>query len=165
MAMQKADEAVAELVVDITDKQKVLDAITHLQNVYPDLKVQRDGRITSLGSVKFSTSMANKLADGADIMTRVDMQLDRKPHEGVSFPPDEYVEAWPYTTVDGYKVYSDPPCFTIGTTNLTGFGVVPLANWEDAMEDHGITKEAIRAAKNHLRKNPPLHYHLTNEEK
>lgn len=161
--MQKADDVLAELVVDIADKQKVLEAIAHLQHIHPDLKVQRSGLVSSLTSIKFSSSDANKVSEGVDIITRTDMFLDRKPHEGTRYP-EHFVEAWPYSTMDGYKVYSDPPSFTIGKVNTNGFGIEPMPYWEDMMDEADIAIEAIRAARSHLKKNPAIHYHLQNNQ-
>lgn len=157
MSMSRADEAVAELLVDINDKQKVLDAIQYLQKLYPDLKVERDGRITSFTSIKFCSGSVNCIVDGADIFKGFHSFDALKNNE-------EIVEAWPFTTVEGYKIYSDPPSFTIGQTNNSGFGVTPKAGWEDAMEEAGIARPGIRAAKDHLKKNPPITYNLYNTQ-
>jgi hypothetical protein len=157
MPMSKADDAMAELVVDINDKQKVLDAIAHLYKIYPDLKIQRDGRIASFASLKFSTATVNSIVDGIDIEKHY-TTLDAL-HNG-----HESVEAWPYTTIEGYKVYSDPPCFTIGETYTMGFGTVPLSKWEDAMGDAGIAKVAIKATKDYFKKNPPIPYYTQNTD-
>lgn len=144
MVRQKADEAVAQLVVDINDKQRVLDAIMHLQAIYDDLVVHRDNSASSMMNTKFVSSKVDKVADEVEFTTR---QLQ----------DTIIVEAHPYTTVDGYKVYGQM-YFNVGTVHTEGFGVAPKPGWEDLMEESNIHKPAIRKVRNYLRCNPPITY-------
>lgn len=157
MGMQKADEAVAQLAVDISDKQKVLDAVIHLHTTYPDLLVDRDPFVaSSIITTKFSSAGANKIAEDVDVFTRIELEF--VDCEGESCVKREVVEAWPYTTLDGYKVYSVPSAFDIGEVNSSGFGITPFTQWEDLLDASSIALEAVRKARNYLRKNPPIQY-------
>jgi hypothetical protein len=156
MGMQRAEDAVSELTVDINDKQKVLEALLHLMKTYPDLTVERDGRVTSLLATKFSSSSANNIADGVDVVHR--LEIDWLDYVGEVKVETQFVDVSPYTTVDGYKVYSSPSTFTIGQMVQVGFGIVPDTKWEDEMVEAGIAKAAIRATRDYLRKNPPIDY-------
>lgn len=157
--MQKAEDVVSELTLDISDKQRVLATVLTLMKVYPDLRVERADRVTSILSIKFSSSVANSIADGVDIITQF-APVD----DAMLMPVSENIEAWPYATIDNQKVYSNPHRFSIGESFKFGFGVSPDTYWEDNMEDAGISRPAIRAAKDYLRKNPPISYSTVNDQ-
>lgn len=155
MGIQKADEVVAQLVVDIGDKQKILDAVTHLQNTYPDLIVEREPTMTaSFVSTRFCSASVNKLCEDVDIIVRKEL-MECNADYAVYI---DIIEARPYTTMDGYKVYSTPATFEIGTANIEGFGVFPKDDWEDHMEQSEIALSARRKAREYIKRNPPISY-------
>lgn len=54
---------------------------------------------------------------------------------------------YPYTIDKGQPVYSDPPYYFLGYQNTEGFGIVPLADWEEDMIADRINPDLIKKAK------------------
>lgn len=151
---QKADDVVAQLVADISDKQKVLDAVTHLQNAYPDLSVKRDaGLVSSLSAVKFYSAVATKTADDVEFVTKDEVHGD----DDLIIDRD-VVYAMPFTTADGYKVYSNPMEIMVGTVNVSGFGVIPVCDIEEHLEYLGLPRTVVRKVREYLQSRAPVNY-------
>lgn len=66
--------------------------------------------------------------------------------------------AWPYTDVDGYVVYSNPPYVKIGETNLNGFGVLPTQNWNSILDEADLHYKAVRTIREWLDSKRPISY-------
>lgn len=75
-------------------------------------------------------------------------------------PDEDFTDiyAWPYTTIDSFRVYSDPPYIIVGRVNTAGFGVVPTDKWEDKLDLIEMNIKAIRKIRSHLRGRPAIFY-------
>jgi hypothetical protein len=140
MILLNADDIVSRLVVDINDKQAVLDATLDLQAFYPDLIVEIDeNKASSLSSVKFMTAEVNEVVDSVDISA----------NNGI-------IVASPYTTKDGYRVHSIPDNYVIGQDNFNGFGWIPDFDWERNLI--GIGKSVVDKIRVVLMQHEPVDY-------
>jgi len=69
------------------------------------------------------------------------------------------VEILPYTTCESHIVCSFPSKFTIGYENIEcGFGIIPVQDWEQHMEDNGIGLSFILKTRRYLSSKPPISY-------
>ena len=59
---------------------------------------------------------------------------------------DSPLEIWPYLEVDGRRVYSDPPVFTVGEAGYSG-GDRAYSGWAHKMRDVGISEAVIAQVK------------------
>jgi hypothetical protein len=63
---------------------------------------------------------------------------------------DSPLEAWPYLEVSGGRVYSDPPCFSVGEKHYQG-GDKPYPRWREELKAVGISDEVIEVISVHFR--------------
>jgi uncharacterized protein YuzB (UPF0349 family) len=66
---------------------------------------------------------------------------------------DSPLELWPFMMHGDMKVYSDPPCFTIGERN--GYGEMPYDCWQGPLRAAGIPEELIARVQAYMDENPP----------
>ena len=142
--VQAADQAVAELVIDINDKQSVLDAILHLQNIYTDLIVHKDTRALNIANTRFCSTTVNSIVSDIDI-----------------YSDNNIISARLYTTKDGYKIYSNPLSFSIAHHNNNGFGWIPISGWDIEMIGVGINNTLVNKVRRELESHPPIMYMTT----
>ena len=62
---------------------------------------------------------------------------------------DSPLEVWPYCEVDGRRVYSDPPHFTVGEDTFEG-GDRAYAGWAHKLREAGIAEVVITQVKAHF---------------
>lgn len=142
--IQAANQAVAELVIDINDKQSVLDAILHLQNIYTDLIIHKDIRALNITNTRFSSAIVNPVVSDIDI-----------------YNDDGIVSVRLFTTKDGYKIYSNPISFNIAHHNSNGFGWIPISGWDIEMIGAGINNPLVNKIRHELESHPPIMYMTT----
>lgn len=54
---------------------------------------------------------------------------------------DSPLEVWPYIEIDGNKIYSDPPCLTVG--EAFHYGDIPNKNWKQILQKYEISDVII----------------------
>ena len=63
-------------------------------------------------------------------------------------------EAWPYKEVEGHRVNSQPPHFTLGHRNLNGSGIRSHQKWDALMREVGIPEALIKSVREYLAAHP-----------
>lgn len=120
---------IAQIIVtaeaEILKKTNELNALKKLHSKYPDLK-RYVGRWEKV--VYYTTSVNKSVKD-----------YDMRHNCGCC--PDSPLEVWPFINTEYGKIYSDPPCFTIGENSY--YGDIPHNNWEDKLRKANIPEEII----------------------
>lgn len=126
---------------EINSKISMLQMFKNLHALYPDLMLyQLDYDYVACSST------VNSLVDLYDACERDDVG-------GIT-----YIDVWPYFVVEGYRVYSNPPYFTVGANNTEGFGIKTADGWVDTMESDNISNVVIRKIRNFLKSKPAIDY-------
>lgn len=106
---------------------KALEAkkLAELHVLYPDLKkhTERWGKVAY-----YSKSVNGSITD-----------YDARHNCGCCH--DSPLEIWPYVITTQGKVYSDPPCFTVGERCDEGDN--PYPGWDDSMRSAGVPQSII----------------------
>lgn len=146
MGILKADAAIAYLNVDVKDKQRLLDAVLYVRNIYSDLLVEYDPtNASSILRARFYSPSVVSICD--------EVEYEEAVEDGFS-----NIYATPFTDIDGYKVCAFPGKILVGHFNKIGFGVIPNPNVEQEMEDARLTKAATRDIREYIKFNPPINY-------
>ena len=127
-----------EAIHQVEEDWRKVFAIAEMQDTFPDLQVAKN----DLGTLLFCTAEANKEVASFDV--------------DVSTPD---IKVWTYVALDKHeRVYTSPPCFSIGTKNPAGFGIIPVAGWAESMEAAGFPTSLIRKVKSYLDSRAPVCY-------
>jgi len=59
---------------------------------------------------------------------------------------DSPIEVWPYVSIDGTKVYSDPPYFIVGEGSYS-YKEIEYDGWEKNLQNSDIPQEVISKVK------------------
>jgi len=146
MGILKADAAIAYLTVDVKDKQKLLDAVLYVRNIYSDLLVEYNpSNASSLLMARFYSPSVTIISD--------EVEYEEEIENGTS-----NVYATPFTDIDGYKICAFPCKILVGHFNKEGFGIVPNPKVEQEMEDARLTRAATRNIRDYIKFNPPINY-------
>lgn len=137
---------------DIVQRQADVDSIKVLFARLPDLQIYRYGKSDNF--ISCSATM-NSVVDNYDANHRDTEYLDEFGINTVKADP-KLVDMWLFTIVDGHKVYANPPCYTVGHENESGFGIVPVKDWELHMEMNNISLTAIRKVRAYLKSKPEI---------
>jgi len=62
---------------------------------------------------------------------------------------DSPVEVWPYLEIDGFKVYSNPCCLTVG--EASSYGDRPDKDWQEKFVIYGISDVIINKVKEYFK--------------
>lgn len=118
---------IANLRQEINEKTSEADKLEALLKLYPDIKVRehRWGKITCY------SKLVNSLVSNYDV------------RHNCGCCSDSPLEVFPYIETPHGRVYSDPPCFTIGHQNPDTYGDDPYDNWRDNLKNSGIPDEII----------------------
>ncbi len=114
------------------EKAAEAERLEKLLQAYPDLQVYR-GRW-------------NKVAYFSKSVNGQATQHDQRHNCGCC--SDSPLEIWPYAETPLGKVYSDPPCFTVG--ERCEFGDHPYGGWAGKMREAGIPEVTIEAVQAHF---------------
>lgn len=68
---------------------------------------------------------------------------------------DSPLEVWPFKEVNGVKVFSNPPVFTVGEKYLMGTGDSPYDGWERALREATIPETIVDKVGAYFKENPP----------
>lgn len=143
------DEEVARLQLEGDAGFERALLIATLADEYPDLRLFRD----CWGMLRHCSASVN----GKVTAMAVDSchRCDGKP-----------IKIWPYLVVGkaGERLYSDPPAFAIADQNQQGFGEIPRAGWEAALEAAGISASVIEKVKLHVKAHPAIDYFGDDDE-
>jgi hypothetical protein len=123
--MSEVDQAITTLEKEIQAKIQELNRLKELVSAYPDLKRYK-GRWEK---VAYYSPSVNSLVKN----------YDKRHNCGCC--ADSPLEIWPFIETPQGKVYSDPPCFTIG--ERSDYGDVPCDDWEKALKKANIPEEII----------------------
>lgn len=107
------------------EKLAEVNRLERLQQAFPDLK-KRTGR---WNKVAFYSKTVNEKVD----------EFDSRHNCGCC--SDSPLEIWPYMNTPDGKVFSDPPCFTVGERD--GYGDRPYDNWSNALREARISGNVI----------------------
>ena len=96
---------------------------------FPDLKEHRDRWNNS----RFCTPLINEQVDKAQI------------HHNCGCCPDSPLEVWPFKKINGIKIFSEPPCFTVGEKDCYSdeMSERPYENWQRQLRDSNIPENVI----------------------
>lgn len=108
---------------------------------FPDLRAYRD----HLGVVRLCTPHANGLCDSIHILHRTDVD-------------GSTLEIMPFFLDKQVHIYADPPLYVVGQRNPNGFGESPLPDWQELLEDAGLSKAVISKVRQYLKQHPPISY-------
>lgn len=146
MGILRADAAIAYLTIDVKDKQRLLDAIVYVRNIYADLLVEYDpSNASSLLNARFYSPSVVAVCD--------DVEYEEQEENGVN-----NIYATPYTEIDDYKVCAYPYRILVGHFNKHGFGIIPNPKLEQEIEDARLTRAAARDIRDYIKFNPSINY-------
>jgi hypothetical protein len=133
--MTTVSEEIAKLQENSKSRQSEIDQLTKLLELFPDLK-KHVGR---WNKVAFYSSSVNSKVSG----------YDQRFNCGCC--SDSPLEVWPYLDTPFGKVFSDPPCFTIGEKCYYG-GATPYPDWQERLEKAGIPGVVIGSIEEYFSK-------------
>jgi hypothetical protein len=87
------------------------------------------------------------------IADEVDVCEARDPNTG-----DVGVWAWPSASIDNTRVFTNPPYYWLGDSNLNGFGITPNQRIEELMDEDELSFRAKKQIRNWLRSHPAISY-------
>lgn len=119
--MSTIQEDISGLSKQAGDLLREQTRLKHLAEEFPDLK-KHVGRWNKVAY--YSKSVNPKV-------TRFDMR------HNCGCCNDSPLEIWPHIQTEHGKIYSDPPCFTVGERHW-GYGDIPHSGWRSRMEVAGI---------------------------
>jgi len=133
--MTTVTEEITNLQGESLKKQSEVDRLAKLLELFPDLK-KHVGRWDKVAF--FSPSVNSKVTD-----------YDQRFNCGCC--SDSPLEVWPYLNTPFGKVFSDPPCFTVGEKCYYG-GATPYPDWKERLEKAGIPEVIVGAIGYYFRK-------------
>lgn len=139
-------DEVDRLEKEVKVKESQVSAIKHIFTSYPDLKIYRP--INSKDDCLMCSYRTNIYVDNFDVLEDRDSTIDTQ----------SQVYIWPYTIIDSYKLYSNPPYFVVGSLNQDGFGVVVDPNWDVKMDAENIAASVVRKVRTYLKSRVPINY-------
>jgi hypothetical protein len=89
----------------------------------------------------------NTIADELDVCEGRDMDKS-----------DISVWAWPSTVIENTIIYTNPPYFWLGDSNLNGFGIEPNPEIEALMDKDELSFKAKRQIRAWLKGHPAISY-------
>lgn len=76
---------------------------------------------------------------------------------------DSPLEVWPYVDTEHGRIYSDPPCFTVGEQHWIA-GDKPYPGWEQKMRGAGIHESVIEMIQRRFDKDKQTRRELAEED-
>lgn len=128
---------------DPTTTKESIKVYKHISTKLPDLAIYKseDGEC-------FPYSKAvNTIADEVDICEGRDINNS-----------DISVWAWPSTVIDGTRIWSNPPYYWLGDSNLDGFGIEPNPQLEALMDRDELAFKIKRQIRAWLKGHPAISY-------
>jgi hypothetical protein len=142
------DVEIDRLEQEIEERDRKIRTLIELKEVYPDLRVHRDKKDV----VRYCSEMINGEVDTMDI------------GQSCSCCTGAAVVVWPFTIVDGVRIYSNPPHFDIGHLHDFGFGVVPNADWKAKLMEQNVCPLILKKVDDYLARHRPVSYDAVDEE-
>lgn len=142
------DTEIDRLEQEIEERDRKIRTLIELKEVYPDLRVHRDKKDV----VRYCSETINGEVDTVDFT------------HACSCCTGAAVLVWPFTVVDGIRVYSDPPHFDIGHLHDFGFGVVPGEYWKAKMMEAQVCPLILKKVDDYLAKHRPVAYEDAEKE-
>lgn len=140
--MKKLSEEISRLEVDLQQRQERLKGLNELDRCYTDVVVHtnKDGfqRLCSASINEYVNQM--EIAHSCGCCEGAQLLI------------------YPFCVVEGQKVFSNPPHFTVGFSNRYGFGEVPLTDWKVELKRAGINQLVIDKVAEYLKRHPPIDY-------
>lgn len=138
---------IGSLTKEAKECQDILDGIKAIFARLPDAMIYHPD-LTKNNCIICSKSV-NTMSTDYDYFTQVN---EINPSAGHTM----YV--YPYSLIDGYKVYSNPPYFIVARDNVAGFGLLPEPAYEENMEKVGLPIKLLIKIKTFLKFKPPISY-------
>lgn len=117
------------------EKVSQADKLERLHQAYPGLKRQ----VGRWNKVAYCSKSVNEKVTNYDC------------RHNCGCCPDSPLEIWPYVETPDGKVYSDPPCFTVGERHWMG-GDRPSEGWREKLQAASIPEEIIKRIGYHFDK-------------
>ena len=135
---------------ELEAKQKELNSMRKISELFPDIKEHRN----RWGTIRLTTKDANSKTNQAQIC------------HSCGCCEDAPLQAWPYLEVDGIKVFSDPPYFTVGEKipYYYGMGERPYDEWEQKLRDANIPESIISIVQDYFNENKPKHVEYVDDD-
>ena len=135
MELQQRIDTLQEQIIN---NQRELAILHNLKDKFPDIKINVD---RWKNQRKF-TEKVNSIVDQVEIT------------HNCGCCSDSPLEAYPYVVIDDSKVYSNPPCFTIGEKGWAG-GDIPNSGWEKKLQKENIPDGVLRQIQQYFMDNLP----------
>jgi len=126
-----------ELKEKILQEETQIFAKKKLLEMFPDLSEHRD----RWGRTRLMSSHINGVADEVFM------------NHNCGCCDDSPLQAWPYKTVNGIAVFSNPTCFCVGEKYAYGFGDRPFDDWEKDFREASISEVAIKKIQEYFDEN------------
>lgn len=146
--MKPIEVEIDRLEKEIEERDRKIRTLIELKEVYPDLRVHTDKN----DIVRYCSPMINGEVDTMDI------------GQSCACCTGATVLAWPFTTLDGIRIYSDPPHFDIGKLNDFGFGVIPNPQWKGDFIKAQMCPLILKKVDDYLARHRPVSYEQAEEE-
>lgn len=137
---------------DISVREASLSSIKALFARLPDLQVYKSSKDSEI--ISCSSQMNGSMTDFIPFHRDTEY-LDEYGINTIKVSP-KIVDVWLYTELDGLRVYSNPPYFTVGHENESGFGIVQNKEWESLMDSCGVSLALIRKVRTYLKSKPEI---------
>lgn len=134
-SMTTIQDDLAQLSKQAEDSLREQTRLKHLAEAFPDLK-KHVGRWNKVAY--YSKSVNGKVQ-------RFDMR------HNCGCCSDSPLEIWPYLETEHGKVFSDPPCFTVGERHWIS-GDTPYPGWKEKMREAGIHEDIIGTVGFHFKR-------------
>jgi hypothetical protein len=119
---------------ELNEKQTEIERLINLSEIYPDTKKH----VNRWKTVRYYNKMVN------DKVTNFDMK------HNCGCCSDSPLEVWPYLETEYGKLYSDPPCFTVGERSISYYTDTPYSGWDAKMRDAKIPESIIAKIQAHF---------------
>jgi len=136
----------SQLKADISKSEQKLTELKTLYNLsqtqFPDLQRISD----RWNHIRYSSALVNSQAKHAKI------------RHSCGCCPDTPLLVYPYITIDGVEINSEPTGIIIGKENQWGEGERPNTNWKEKLQKHNISSTVIDIVQQYFDDNPPVDY-------
>lgn len=128
---------------DPTTSKESIKAYKDISIRLPDLAIYK----SESGECYPYSKAVNIIADEVDVCEGRD--LDKS---------DVSIWAWPSTVIENIRIYTNPPYYWLGDSNLDGFGIEPNPEIEALMDHDELSFKAKRQIRAWLKGHPAISY-------
>jgi len=123
-----------ELEKEVQKKQQELDLLIKRSEKYPDLR----RHINRWKTERFCSASLNNRVNDCEI------------RHNCGCCNDSPLEIWPYIETDLGRIYSDPPCFTVGERHWIS-GDTPYEGWKEKFRKQDIPETIVERISSYFR--------------